>query len=664
MPPEILPDLSVVLTFLRAGQGWSQAELSRVSGIASRHINDYERGRRQLTRETLESLIVFMGLSPETIDAALACLASNRARSRTPQDSAADRSEARRRIEAVAARVGNLTAEFARSVLSLLAVEGEAMEARQRGETLWALLRRRPAAGRRLLVSKGMKYRDWGLCVRVAAESLAKAANQPQEALELAELALLIAELAPGEDAWRSRLQGYAGGHVANSRRVCNDLPEAKKALARALQLWEAGAAADPGLLNAAVVPWIEAAVRRDERRFPEALKRIDEALALDPGELKGKILLSKSAILGVLGDSAGMAAALSEAAPLIDDSREPRLACILQFNLLISLCHLERFEETGRRLPAVRALAERLGEELDLTRVAWLEGKAAAGLGHFAEAVEAFERVRRVFRQRELAYDYALVSLELALLLLEPGRTVEVRTLAEEMLWIFRAQGVAREALAALRLFCDAAKRETATAELARRVVQYLYRAQHDPELPFAAEWGRNPMRVPPTMPLENCPSPRTVRRSRPLISTHCANSGTQPPSGSSLQPAFEASVCASLCFGVQSPRGSMMQPVLDRKLTKKRQRESNWPRALRAGEFESRGGVTERASEVGTQGATSMNPKRTNTAVLRGARMTGSFSGRRVARGLHDRGTGPPLRHGALNQGEKPAVGVMLQH
>ncbi|HEY7214191.1 MAG TPA: hypothetical protein VIC28_06140, partial [Thermoanaerobaculia bacterium] len=37
------------------------------------------------------------------------------------------------------------------------------------------------------------------------------------------------------------------------------------------------------GALNAAVVPWIAAVIRRAERRFPEALKLIDEALALDP---------------------------------------------------------------------------------------------------------------------------------------------------------------------------------------------------------------------------------------------------------------------------------------------------------------------------------------------------------------------------------------------
>jgi hypothetical protein len=46
-----------------------------------------------------------------------------------------------------------------------------------------------------------------------------------------------------------------------------------------------------------------------------------------------------------------------------------------------------------------------------------------------------------------------------------------------------FRAQKVEREALAALQLFCEAAKRRTATAE---RVVKFLHRAQHDPELRF----------------------------------------------------------------------------------------------------------------------------------------------------------------------------------
>jgi len=54
----------------------------------------------------------------------------------------------------------------------------------------------------------------------------------------------------------------------------------------------------------------------------------------------------------------------------------------------------------------------------------------------------------------------------------LEANRTAEVRRLALAMAWIFETKGIRREALAALQLFCEAALREAATVELARRVI------------------------------------------------------------------------------------------------------------------------------------------------------------------------------------------------
>jgi hypothetical protein len=45
---------------------------------------------------------------------------------------------------------------------------------------------------------------------------------------------------------------------------------------------------------------------------------------------------------------------------------------------------------------------------------------------------------------------------------------------------------GVQPEALAAIGIFCEAARREAATVELARRVIRFLDRSQHDPELKF----------------------------------------------------------------------------------------------------------------------------------------------------------------------------------
>ena len=104
-------------------------------------------------------------------------------------------------------------------------------------------------------------------------------------------------------------------------------------------------------------------------------------------------------------------------------------------------------------------------------------------------EAEADFRAVRRAFEAHPLPFDYALVSLDLSLVLLQENRTAEVRTIAEEMLWIFEAQQVEVEALAALRVFCEAAQQEAATVELARRVERFLRRAQLDPELKFETD-------------------------------------------------------------------------------------------------------------------------------------------------------------------------------
>lgn len=491
MAKKVLPDLAVVLLSLREGQGWSQGRLGEAAGFPEKVIADYERGRRTLTRERLELLISWMGVPPEFVDELLDLLARSRAASRSPVGPSEPFSQTRQVIEGVSARFGRLAAGFARSALTMLTFEGEALRGRQRAEMLWGRLKKRTPPERRVLVEDVRDFRHWVLCERTAAESIELAANHPREALELAELSLRIAERVPGEERWRRRLEGYALFHVANGHRVCQQALERDAALARARKLWEEGDGGDPGWLNEAVPLWIEAAVRRDQRRFPDALKRIDEALALERGELRGKMLLTKSAILKTIGDLETLTVVLREAASLVDARLEPRLALVIRFNLLSALCDLDRAAEAMPQLGELRKLAERIGEELDLARVVWLEGQAAAGLGFNKEAETALEQARRAFRGKDLAFDYALVSLDLSLLLLELGRTERVQVIATEMLWLFKAQGVHQEALAALHLFCESARKEVATVELTRRVVRFLRRAQLDLALRFEPEEG-----------------------------------------------------------------------------------------------------------------------------------------------------------------------------
>src|SRR6202035_2682974 len=103
-----LPDLCLVLGFLRQGQKWSQGQLAAAAGVSPKLISEYERGGKTLTRPRLEFLVAFMGLPPERIDATLECLEDNRAASRP---SAADDSFARTRqkVEELSSRVSRLT---------------------------------------------------------------------------------------------------------------------------------------------------------------------------------------------------------------------------------------------------------------------------------------------------------------------------------------------------------------------------------------------------------------------------------------------------------------------------------------------------------------------------------------------------------------------------
>lgn len=137
----------------------------------------------------------------------------------------------------------------------------------------------------------------------------------------------------------------------------------------------------------------------------------------------------------------------------------------------------LQSHAEAEALLSEVRELAARQGNGLDSLRVLWLEARVDTGRGRRDEAVRKLEQVQRDFTARQLPYDAALACLDLAVLWLEAGRTAEVRELAVGMAWIFEAQKIRREALAALRLFTEAARQEAATVELARRVIAELKR-------------------------------------------------------------------------------------------------------------------------------------------------------------------------------------------
>jgi transcriptional regulator with XRE-family HTH domain len=476
------PDKRLAFVLLRYLRYWDQADLSREAGIAQSQISHYDQGRRTVPDDVLERTAKAAGFPVFLLPILLRAIRGFRLL-------AADRWKIGRVFSGELA-TGLLG--LGQSMVEIVAAPALQPESaptspkKDRGAALaiWDRLRRRPHDYRVALVEEDEEYCTWALCERVAAESIEEAGDDPQEAVRLAQLAVRVAELCPGTEAWRWRLEGYACIHLANARRASGNMPEAREARARGKKLWEAGASADPGLLNEALVLGLEANLLLYDRHFAEALILVEEALRADLSGITANLLYTKARILEEMDDVQGAIAALEQAAFHVDAARDPRLALGIRLEFLWALCLEERAEEAQPQLSEVRSIAESLNRELDLTRVTWLEGLVAAGVGKSTEAEAKLQQVRGVMAEREIAYDYAQATLDLAMVLLAENRAAEVKAFATDLLWIFRSQQLSENALAALRVFAAAARQETATAGLARRIRRFLDRAQHNPEL------------------------------------------------------------------------------------------------------------------------------------------------------------------------------------
>jgi len=473
MKGRIPPPTGAVLRFFRFARKWSEERLALEAGGSSPSlISEYENGTKDLSLERLYELLALMDVPPEAADAALFALELAGPESSEPE---------RRSIGRAAARVGGSVAELIRSELTAASRSEKAAQARREAAALWETVKGLSIKDRELVVTTAPDYHTWAFCERLCEESERAASDKAARAVELAGLARRVAERVPGSEASRARLQGYAWAFTGNARRVQGNLPGAEEAFLHSKRLWPEDDSADPDLpLDRGRMFDLEASLRQNQGRFAEADRLLNRALAAGlRGEARSRNLVKKAFGLVMTNQHRAAVGALEEAASLLEDKTSARLVFAVRFNLAVNLFLLGRHAEAEALLPEVRDLAVRLGNELDLVRVLWLEGRVAAGLGKREDAVAALLQVRGEFTVREIALDAALVSLELAVLYQEEGRVGEVKILAQQMLWIFRAQGVPREALTSLRIFCDAAGREIATVELARRVHDDLEKAR-----------------------------------------------------------------------------------------------------------------------------------------------------------------------------------------
>src|SRR5580693_4269297 len=226
-----------VLVVLRVLRGWSQGELAAAAGVAPDNISKYERGTTATPPELLERLVTAMGYPGQMVERT-AAFARMALKMRDAGAGGQPGESIEAAVAALAAEMGWSWEGTVREKVTRVLEEAEILDARRRARALWARLRPYPHEARLALVREGEELSGWALAELLCERSVEAAADDAGAAVEVAELAVAVAERARGRRPTPREAQGYAWGFLGNARRVRGEFEAAERAFARSAELW------------------------------------------------------------------------------------------------------------------------------------------------------------------------------------------------------------------------------------------------------------------------------------------------------------------------------------------------------------------------------------------------------------------------------------------
>lgn len=474
MRPSPPPARAVALILLRVAMGWSSSRLARAANLAPDTISRYETGKLPLDDERLIFLGGLMGYGRDEVLLEVQWAERRALETVAPRHPLAP---GLRDQQELGAQAASIALKFEPLVFDALCCDWTRtrVEAdRQRAIALIGALEGLQFEERLRRVEVDPEYRLWTLPSELGERSIRAIGGSVEEAGEWTDLARLAAELVEAPEAWRPRLRAVALFFSANVERVGNDLGAAEATFGRA---WAAWREKEPEGLP--LGEWryldLEASLRCDQQRWEDAMTLLRRAIAVAPKDEVSRLQVGLAVRFNEMGRPAEALELLRSARSAVETQGDLRLCCTLNFNFGVSLLRLGRALEAAFFVAEGQRLARLGGGVLDILRNDWLAGHVARDLGHSGAARLVFAEVRQGFTELRMPLDAALAALDEAELLLEEGAHEEVRELAVEIFGICRWGKLHGEVLASLKLFYTAAKRQHATAELARQTARTL---------------------------------------------------------------------------------------------------------------------------------------------------------------------------------------------
>lgn len=364
---------------------------------------------------------------------------------------------------------------FARAQRSLHDFLARGREAEAAPDVLMAELTALPREGQ-VVAAGGARYAHPDLVKHLVDASHALRYQDPARMLHLAEMARQAAAScdleAAGSEGRLSDVRAQSWRQYGNALRVLGRLSEAEEAFVTAKRYLEAGTR-DP--LQRARLSTQAASLRYFQRRFAEAIELAEEAGQVyeELGETHSfaSSMVQKAIACLYAGEAEDAVRVLNQAIPLIDADGDPHLLLAACHNLVRCYIDLGRPEQALSIYFETRVLYKRFPDPLIRLRLAWQEGQLLRDMGHLQAAEGVLLQARQGFVERQLHYESALISLDLAAVYVRLQSDQALHHTVAETIPIFRALGVDREALASLLQLRQLAHQSRQALELIRQL-------------------------------------------------------------------------------------------------------------------------------------------------------------------------------------------------